>query len=114
MSKKVIQSEKDVQKEIMDWLAKNHEFFYRNNVGAVVSEYNGKKRFTRFGYVGSPDVILIQQGSGKYIGIEVKATKGRQSDKQIEFQNRLEEAGGIYILAHSLDEFLEEYSKISF
>jgi predicted SprT family Zn-dependent metalloprotease len=43
---------------------------------------------------------------GQYVGIEVKAPKGKQSDHQKEFQKRLEEAGAKYVLAYSLDDVL--------
>jgi predicted SprT family Zn-dependent metalloprotease len=42
--------------------------------------------------------------NGQYVGIEVKAAKGKQSDHQKEFQRQLEAAGGRYILAYSLDD----------
>ena len=38
------------------------------------------------------------------MGIEVKGTKGKQSDNQKDFQRRLEAAGGRCILAYSLDD----------
>jgi hypothetical protein len=43
---------------------------------------------------------------GQYVGIEVRAPKGKQSDHQKEFQKKLEDAGGKYILAYSLDDVL--------
>jgi hypothetical protein len=44
---------------------------------------------------------------GQYVGIEVKAPKGKQSDHQKEFQRQLEVAGGRYILAYSLDNVID-------
>jgi hypothetical protein len=44
--------------------------------------------------------------NGQYVGVEVKAAKGKQSDNQKEFQKKLEDAGGKYILAYSLDDLL--------
>jgi hypothetical protein len=43
---------------------------------------------------------------GLYVGIEVKAPKGRQSEHQKEFQRQLEASGGRYILAYSLDDVI--------
>lgn len=40
----------------------------------------------------------------QYVGIKCKATKGRQSENQKEFQSQLEAAGGKYILAFSIDD----------
>lgn len=42
--------------------------------------------------------------NGQYVGIEVKAPKGRQSENQKEFQRQLEAVGGKYILAYSIDD----------
>jgi hypothetical protein len=39
-----------------------------------------------------------------YSSIEVKGPKGKQSEYQKKFQRRLEDAGGKYILAHSLED----------
>ena len=43
---------------------------------------------------------------GQYVGIEVKAPKGKQSDHQKEFQRNLEAAGGRYVLAYNLDDVI--------
>lgn len=41
---------------------------------------------------------------GRFFAIEVKAPKGKQSDEQASFQKAVENAGGIYILARSLED----------
>ncbi len=46
--------------------------------------------------------------NGQYVGIEVKAPKGKQSDHQKEFQRQLEAAGGKDVLAYSLDEVINQ------
>jgi hypothetical protein len=43
---------------------------------------------------------------GQFIGIEVKAPKGKQSENQKEFQRQLEAVGGRYILAYSVDDVM--------
>jgi hypothetical protein len=90
-----------VQRQILDYLALKRIFHYRNNSGAFV---DSQKHFYRFGAVGSPDIVCVIHG--QYVGIEVKAPKGGQSDHQKEFQKQLEAAGGRYILAYSLDDVL--------
>ena len=62
---------------------------YCNNSGAFV---DSNKHFYRFGVVGSPDIVCVV--NGQYVGIEVKAPKGRESENQKEFQVQLEAAGG--------------------
>lgn len=79
-------------------------FFYRNNSGAFVFPETAthERRFFKAGVVGAPDIVYVEKG--QYVGIEVKAPKGKQSDNQKEFQRQLEAAGGRYILAYSVDD----------
>lgn len=93
--------EGDIQKTILDYLTLKGVFHYRNNSGAFV---DSQKHFYRFGAVGSPDIICVIDGI--FVGIEVKAPHGKQSEHQKEFQKNLEAAGGIYILAYSLDDVI--------
>lgn len=96
--------ERDIQRQILDYLTLKRVFHYRENTGAVAAESNGKKRFFRFGRPGCPDIVCIVKG--QYIGIEVKAPKGVQSVVQRQFQTDLEMAGGKYLLVHSLEELM--------
>jgi len=59
---------------------------------------------------GWPDLTGCTPG-GRFIGVEVKSAKGRQSEAQAEIQKRIEKAGGLYILAHSLAELKSELAK---
>ena len=97
--------EADIQRTILDYLALRGIFHYRNNSGAMVSEYKGRKRFMRFGAAGSPDIVCVI--GGRYVGIEVKRPGGKQSDDQKEFQARLEAAGGRYLVVHSVEQIHE-------
>ena len=94
--------EKEAQKAIMEWLSWKKIFYYRNNSGVMASEYKGKRSFVRFGAVGSPDIICVIKG--QFVGIEVKGTGGKQSDHQKDFEKRLVDAGGKYILAIGISE----------
>ncbi len=95
------EKESDIQRTILEYLEIKKIFHYRNNSGAFVKD----KHFYRFGAVGSPDIICVKDG--KYIGIEVKGKTGKQSDGQIKFQEELESAGGVYILARGLDDIMK-------
>jgi hypothetical protein len=81
------------------YLALKHVFHYRNNSGAFKRDDG---YFYRFGASGNPDIICVIKG--QFVGIEVKAPKGKQSEHQKEFQRQLEQAGGKHILAYSLDD----------
>jgi hypothetical protein len=98
------EKEADVQRAILLLLEYSHMFHYRNNSGGMVAESG---HFVRFGATGSPDIIIVQ--NGKYIGVEVKGTDGKQSDNQKIFQQELEKAGGEYLLVHSVEEFLDQF-----
>jgi hypothetical protein len=80
-------------------------FHHRNNSGALISEHKGKKRFFRFGASESPDIVCVVQGV--YVGIEVKGPHGTQSEGRQEFQRKLEQSGGTYILAFSLEDVIQ-------
>ena len=81
------------------WLGYKRIFCYRQNSGAGITPSG---RFIRYGKVGSPDIIAVI--GGKYIGIECKIGKGRQSPSQIEFQEKLENAGGEYWIVRQLED----------
>jgi hypothetical protein len=73
----------------------------RNNSGAFKREDG---HFYRFGALGSPDIVCVIKG--QFVGIEVKAPKGKQSEHQKEFQRNLEADGGKYVLAYSLEDVI--------
>lgn len=49
--------------------------------------------------VGMPDIVCVI--AGRYIGIEVKSETGRQRAEQLDWQRKIEKAGGTYVLARS-------------
>lgn len=73
-----------------------------NNVGV----WDEKKQIRRGGNTekGLPDIFCCLDG--RFVVIEVKAGKDRQSEEQQHRQFEIERAGGIYLLIHSKDEFL--------
>lgn len=93
--------ESAIQAQILQYLSLKGIFHYRNNSGGFKDANN---HFYRFGALGSPDIICVVEG--RFVGIEVKAPGGRQSEHQISFQKRLEAAGGKYILAYSLEDVI--------
>jgi hypothetical protein len=50
--------------------------------------------------------------NGRYIAIEVKDAKGKQNENQKDFQQRLESAGGLYIVARRLED-VEQIAKLA-
>jgi hypothetical protein len=59
---------------------------------------------TRYGTPGQPDIMGLIGPEGKFLGIECKSDKGKQTEEQKTWQNMIESLGGIYILARSIDD----------
>ena len=80
-------------KGVFCWRAQPHT--YNSKLGMHIS--------SPYNMPGQPDIIAILPG-GIFCGIEVKTLKGKQSPDQILFQKRLERAGGVYIVARSIED----------
>lgn len=93
------QSEHDIQSLILIYITSlPHTFAFRMNTGKA--RMGG--RFVTFGIPGQPDIFAIIQG--RFVGIEVKTAVGRQSKDQKNWQRNCERAGGLYILARSVED----------
>lgn len=96
-------SENDVKNAIIDALNKmGHYAFLVNNL--AVRGRSLPKRQPK----GLPDIHCALKG-GKYLYVETKFGKEKQSTEQKEFQRRVEALGHVYLVAYSLDEFLKQY-----
>lgn len=72
---------------------------WNNNTGALKDKTD---RLVRYGLPGSSDVIACI--GGRFVGIEAKVGRDHQSAKQADFAAAVRRAGGIYILARSIDD----------
>lgn len=72
--------------------------FYRNNTGE--GELRG--RWIAFGLRGSGDIMGCYRG--RAVAIECKARKGRLAKSQKDFRVAWERAGGLYIVARSVED----------
>ena len=81
-----------------------------NNVGV----WDAAKGVHRGGNTekGLPDIWLCMDG--RFVVIEVKAGKDRQSEEQKHRQYEIERAGGVYLLIRSKDEFLKWFENYTF
>ena len=81
---------------------------YRINNGAV---YDVKKKVYRKGVQrkGVPDIIGIIDG--RFFGIEVKIGADRQSADQKEIEREINDAGGVYFVAKSYDDYINKIAK---
>lgn len=88
--------EKKVENQIKDFLSKNTCWYFKHHADATMAR-------------GIPDIIVCYRSY--FVGIEVKQAKGIQSDQQKAQQRAIEHAGGRYILAYSLEDFLEQWKE---
>lgn len=72
---------------------------WKNNTGALRDETG---RLVKYGLSGSSDVLACIKG--RMVGIEAKVGNDRQRRNQGNFATALRQAGGVYILARSVDD----------
>lgn len=79
-------------------------YFFRNNsFTGKLMRYNGSEGFVKNGKPGMPDIVALI--AGKFVGIELKSDKGRQSEEQKIAQKHIEKLGGLYLLVNSPEAF---------
>jgi hypothetical protein len=74
---------------------------WRNNVGVFRRLYDDTKVRCGLG-LGSADLVGCYRG--RLFGVELKTPIGRQSPEQRAWQRAVEQAGGLYVLARTVDE----------
>lgn len=99
-------TEKETQAAILGYLEARRIFHYRQNSGAYKTQAGG---FVRYGSPGAPDIVCVFNGG--YIGIEVKDKKGKMNENQEAFAKALTDAGGVYLVARSIDDVIEFFEK---
>ena len=97
------QNEAVIQKSIMAYLEHlsryRRIYYFRSAAGAVLTATG---RYFKTGRAGTPDITCCWQG--KYIGLEVKTSKGRQTTGQRQAQIEIEAAGGEYYIVRSIED----------
>lgn len=100
---KLVESEKDIQNSICHYLALKRYVFWRQNTNPVFNVAGGGfRKMPPFSRNGIPDIILIRRPMGRFVGLEVKRPKGKQSPNQILFQKDCEGEGGEYYVVTGL------------
>lgn len=74
---------------------------WQNATGALK---DATGRLIRYGLPGSSDIIAII--AGRFVGIEAKVGRDQQRPNQAAFATAVQRAGGIYILARSVDDVI--------
>ena len=92
-------------KTIIAWLKLNGHFGARMNTTGTYSAKLGK--YIHSGArKGMADIQAII--NGKHVSIEVKTGKDRIRPDQMKVKSEVEAAGGVYIIASTFDNFLEQ------
>jgi hypothetical protein len=73
--------------------------FWKNNTGVLRDRDD---RPVKYGLPGSSDILGCVKG--RFIGIEAKVGRDRQRENQSFFALAVRNAGGLYILARSVDD----------
>jgi hypothetical protein len=108
--------ETPVQRQILDGLLMMGVFAWRNQRIPTPIVKHGRDSFGRHtmdfkGFrladphtIGMPDILALHEG--KLYGIEVKRPdkSSKQSPKQIEWEEKIERNGGVYILARDWED----------
>lgn len=96
-------SEKAVVKACLEYLRFKGIVCWRQNTGAAVAQYKGKRRFVRFGVPGISDILGCMPG-GRFLAIECKVGKNTPTSAQHHFLEQIRKAGGVAIVARSVDD----------
>lgn len=92
------------------WCKINGAHFQRTN---TQGQYDAKlKRFRRSGATkGVSDTMIVYKG--KTLNIEIKIGRDKQSDDQKKIQASIENAGGIYWIIKTFDDFINIISQLN-
>ncbi len=97
--------EAQLQATIREYLRAKRCLPVRINSGGVVAAYQGRERFIRFNdQPGVSDLLVCCPPDGRFVAIEGKSPNGKLTETQEDFLQRVEAAGGIAVVARSLED----------
>jgi hypothetical protein len=96
---------------IIAWMGMHGHFAARINSGAVYDRRLGIYRKGSGATAGMADVNAVM--GGKSVSIEVKIGKDKIRESQIKVKAQIEQAGGVYIIVRSFDDFLQQIEEIN-
>jgi hypothetical protein len=97
--------ESAVLRACLDYLRLRGHCAVRVNNGGFKTERGGWVRCTDT--PGSPDIMGCAKG-GRFLAVECKSGRGRQSGAQKAFQAAVEAAGGLYVVARDTEDLRRE------
>jgi hypothetical protein len=102
-------SESEIQAAILEYLERcsSVAFAHRQNTGQTkYVDRHGEQRWVRYGWIGCSDIIGFMT-DGRFLAIECKSARGGASDDQVKFLQTVSAAGGVAILARSVDDVID-------
>jgi hypothetical protein len=100
------------EQEIQQAIVKYFEYQYPSLKGCLCANLNNSKDARTGGInksmgvvAGRSDLVLYWESQAFFI--EVKVPKGKQSQVQKEWQNKMKESGFNYFIVYSIDDFIE-------
>lgn len=104
--KQAEKSERDVQKQIANWLRLKGIFFVWSRMDKKTTNYCGTPDFI-FSYVEQYRVFECVRPMARPMAIEVKFGKGKLSEEQEKVMEQMKKNGWRYHVVHSLKEVIE-------
>lgn len=103
-------SANELTKAILRYLNLNGFFCWRNNTTGI---YDPTKQSFRknAGLNGVSDILGIEKKTGRFLAIEVKHGKDELRYEQVAFLSEIERAGGIAIVACSIDDVIDKINE---
>jgi hypothetical protein len=109
------ESEAQISRAVMDYLAARHIFAVRMNSGTTVMVSNGKRRAIHMNAPGTADILAFphyffrDHTDTKHEEIiptwlELKTAAGKQSELQASFQRQVEAEGHVYAIIRSVED----------
>ena len=104
-------TESRIQQEIVQWFRNNYCLKHHNpkcEIFSVPNERSNVKEQSRMiatGLKAGVADLIVLLPNGKTVFIECKDEKGRQSDKQISFEQSVSNLGFEYFVVRSLEDF---------
>lgn len=98
--------EAKVQKAVVTWLVQHGAIVAITDAGALAKMGMGIACGIPAGWGDITGCLPC----GRFLMVECKAPKGRQSEEQLRHQVRIEKMGGMYILARSIDDLREAFA----
>lgn len=103
-------TEKTIERSILDFLRWKRVFAFKVENGGVFDEKRKAFRFSAMRTRGIADIIGVYKG--RPLAIEVKTPTGRLSDHQKIFLSDWSSAGGVAVVARSVDDVLDLIAEI--